>query len=359
MIVKGLNDASREPKLHPLRDAGEMVQNPKSGKIQWKYKTSLTPAEVNCALCACAALCAHIFRDVEYTSGKVLRVMWEKIINTKKQANLSLSKSEQKIQQHQLSFQYFLEAFKSGTAKKEPWKLVNEPRAEDIDHVNRTQQDGMKEFIEIELKRKEKILEKLGKKEVKVRKPETNLSLKDAFKLIGEKGPNWIFALLVIGEGFSAEPGSEAKSFGHWNFAYLTRDKKARFVDYQGKEAVRSEWPICAAANNLLAEPGRQKTYLIAANTRPWWELIPQTTIRPRKKASEPKQKDPSRPHRKAARDAAIRRPTGFPKNAETVSAVKAVGSPAPQQRKPKKVYRERNGSPEKRRPRARRSPKK
>ena len=74
--MKGLNDASPKRELRPKR------ANPQT--------PAMTPAEVNCALCACAALCSHTFRE-RFTSGHTLRVMWHEIVNRRQTREFSLS----------------------------------------------------------------------------------------------------------------------------------------------------------------------------------------------------------------------------------------------------------------------------
>lgn len=300
--MEGLNDASREAVLSPRRGG----MGPRVRKM--------IPAEVNCALCACAALCSHIFQE-EYTSRRVLRVMWHEIIAKQQVRQLRLSAPEQEIQQHQLSFKYFLDEIdrdpSDNELKPKPWILMEDPYKQNIDGANRSQRNGMERFIREELERRNKTHE--------VKKYEGDLE--NAINYMIAKGSeNWVFALLVSGQAsFAAEAGSEGKVFGHWNFAYLTTTDiglKARFIDYQGREAVRSTQPVCAAANNLVAEPGGQETLLIAVNSEPWRSLIPKSITR--RKAPEQKQKNPLRPHAMSTTRAA------------TTPADKAAVFPAP-----------------------------
>ena len=286
--MRGLNDASRNPELKPYR------ANP--------AKPGIIPADVNCALCACAALCSHTFME-RFTSGRVLRVMWHEIVNRRQVQEFSLSVKDLAIQQHQLSFEYFLNEVdnKSKKTRDKPWVLFGDPsQAGNIDQINNQQWRGMKRVMQEVLHWRNRA------REVDTYKG----TLTGAIDyMVKKNSENWIFALLVSGESkVAADAGFANTAFGHWNFAYLTQTDiglKARFIDYQGSEAVRSTWPVCTASGNQLARPGSQETHLIAVHSGPWPELIPASLIHAPNKSFAPKQQNPLTPHTKAATRAA------------------------------------------------------
>jgi hypothetical protein len=274
----------------------------------------MTPAEVNCALCACAALCSHTFRE-RFTSGRTLRVMWHEIVNRRRTREFSLSAAAQAVQQHQLSFAYFLDALEneSATPRPDPWTLMESPDQPGmIDRINHRQWQGIETMI------RETLLWRKEDRQVTTFRGR----LTGAMDYMANRGSvNWIFALLVSGEArVDANAGFANTVFGHWNFAYLEKANgglEPRFIDYQGEDAVRSTWPVCVAAGHQLAEPGRQATLLVAVRSASWRELIPGSLLPTPPKPPEAKRRDPLTPHTEAA--------TRAPKRAAKSPATRAT----------------------------------